>query len=179
MSSGDQKPVEQPDNKQLVFYEVVDKLAAILKKEIAKIDPKVKVDQTVCHDMKFNKDKAALEFAPTNKAEPLQTVPFFDPAMIPQIKDFNNETEVAEAAAAIVLKIISKSKQFFSKNIQNLQQVSEVSLSESQPNVGSTSIYRDKPEDIEKLCPSVSDTVIRCENRVFDSKAINIAPKSP
>lgn len=157
---------------------MVDKLAAILKKEIAKLDPKSKVDQAVCHDMKYNNDKAALEFTPTNNAEPPQTVPFFDPSMIPQIKDFSNETEVAEAAAAIVLKIIAKAKEFFSKNIKQLQQVAEVSLSESQPNVGSTTIYRDQPEDIEKLCPSVSDTVIRCENRVFDSKAINIAPKS-
>lgn len=99
---------------------MIDKIAAILKKEIAKIDPKSKVNQAVCHDMKFNKDMAALEFAPTNNTEPAQTVPFFDPSMIPQIKDLTNETEVAEAAATIVLKIIAKSKQFFSKNIQNL-----------------------------------------------------------
>lgn len=121
MSSGDQKTVEQPENKQFVFYEVVDKLTAILKKEIAKMDPKSKVDQAVCHDMKYNKEKSALEFTPTSNAEPPQTVPFFDPSMIPQIKDFTNETEVAEAAASIVLKIIAKSKEFFSKNIQKLQ----------------------------------------------------------
>lgn len=121
MSSGNQKTVEEPENKQFVFYDVVDKLAAILKKEIAKMDPKSKVDQAVCHDMKYNKEKAALEFTPASNAEAPQTVPFFDPSMIPQIKDFTNETEVAEAAASIVLKIIAKAKQFFSKSIKKLQ----------------------------------------------------------
>lgn len=121
MSSGDQKTVEEPENKQFVFYDLVDKLADILKKAIAKMDPKSKVDQAVCHDMKYNKEKAALEFTPVSNAEPAQTVPFFDPSMIPQIKDFTNETEVAEAAASIVLKIIAKSKEFFSKNIKKLQ----------------------------------------------------------